>query len=93
METEQLSRTEKSLYCAQLMQWAVLSTHENLHIFCEYAAHIDQLDLRVYVNGWNSNAFNDPKWVKIDLKMLTKEKIAEIQTEIKNILDHADLPK
>jgi hypothetical protein len=91
METEKLSRTEKSLYCAQLMQWSVLSSHENLHIFCEYAAHVDELQIRIYVNGWKTNKnFNI---IKFDLNEMTKEKIAEIQLEIKNILDHADLPK
>jgi len=91
METEQLSRTEQSLYVAQLMQWAVLSTHENLHIFCEYYAHVDQLDIRIYCDGWKPD--KKIKRIQFYLNELTKEKIAEIQTEIKNILDHADLPK
>ncbi|NBV77938.1 hypothetical protein EBR66_07265 [bacterium] len=89
METEQLSRTEKSLYCAQLMQWAILSSHENLQIFCEYYAHVDQIELRIYLNSWKEKA----EKIEFYLNELTKEKIAEIQTEIKNILDHANLPE
>jgi hypothetical protein len=91
METEKLSRTEKSLYVGQLMQWAVLSSHENLHIFCEYAAHVDELQIRIYVNGWKKNKNADK--IEFYLNDITKEKIAEIQFKIKNILDHADLPQ
>ena len=91
MKTEQLSRTEQSLYVAQLMQWAILSSHENLHIFCAYAAHVDQLEIRIYLDGWKID--RKAQIIYFYLNELTKEKIAEIQTEIKNILDHADLPK
>jgi hypothetical protein len=91
MEPEQLSRTEKSLYCAQLMQWAVLSSHENLHIFLEYAAHVDELQIRIYVNGWKKN--KNANKIEFYLNDITKEKIAQIQLEIKNILDYADLPQ
>jgi hypothetical protein len=91
METEKLSRTEKSLYVGQLMQWAVLSSHENLHIFCFYSAHVDELEIRIYINGWEKN--KNANKIEFYLNELTKEKIAEIQLAIKNILDYADLPK
>ncbi|NBX19358.1 MAG: hypothetical protein EBR08_01340, partial [Bacteroidia bacterium] len=83
-EQEPLSRTEKSLYAAQLMQWAVLSSDKQLHIFVDYAAHVDKLDIRIYLGGWKEGAEYNLDFYFEDL---TKEKIKEIQKRLAEILN------
>lgn len=84
-EQEPLSRTEKSLYAAQLMQWAVLSSDKQLHIFVDYAAHVDKLDIRIYLGGWKSDT--ECKNLQFYFEDLTKEKIKEIQKQLAEILN------
>lgn len=90
METSQenkLTLTEQALYCAQLTQWAVLSSDKNLSIFTDYSPHVDLFTIRIFSKGWD----NDKNFEKVEFYTddLTPAKIKEIQKEIAKILGDA----
>ncbi len=90
METSQenkLTLTEQALYCAQLTQWAVLSSDKNLSIFTDYSPHVDLFSIRIFTKGWD----NDKNFEKVEFYTddLTPAKIKEIQKQIATILGDA----
>lgn len=97
METTQenkLTLTEQALYCAQLMQWAVLSSNKNLLIFCEYGAYLNNLIITIFKKGYcntqpNNMLLNNDGVIKFYVDELTPAKIKIIQKEIAKILGDA----
>lgn len=90
METKQenkLTLTEQALYCAQLMQWAVLSSDKNLHICVDYVASANKFDIFIYIGGISSPL--KPQHVNFYVDELTPSKIKTIQKQIAKTLNDA----
>ena len=98
METSQenkLTLTEQALYCAQLTQWAVLSSDKNLNIICYYNGATNELQLKIYPKGFKeyankkSNFYGAHELIQFFVDELTPSKIKTIQKQIAKILNDA----
>lgn len=98
METSQenkLTLTEQALYCAQLTQWAVLSSDKNLNIICYYNGATNELQLKIYPKGFEeyankkSNFYGAHELIHFFVDELTPSKIKTIQKQIAKILNDA----
>ena len=98
METKQenkLTLTEQALYCAQLTQWAVLSSDKNLSIVCNYNGATNELQLKIYPKGFaeyankKSNFYGAHELIQFFVDELTPSMIKTIQKQIAKILNDA----
>lgn len=98
METNQenkLTLTEQALYCAQLTQWAVLSSDKNLAIVSNYNGATNEFKIKIYPKGFNEyankqgNFYGAHETMQFFVDQLTPSMIKTIQKQIAKILNDA----
>ena len=67
-----------------------ISTQTKAHVFFEYAAHVNKIDIQIYENGWNrDHLIHNDKGIYLDDDMhfetTSEEELDEAITTLKHL--------